>query len=71
LRESPAARPAPSERPPHGRPFKTSGLLDEPRDRGLALGGVEWLQHERDFSDALRPLAYISLQNEMFALAGD
>jgi hypothetical protein len=71
LRESPPARPGPSERPPAGRPLKAPGLLDEPRDRRLALGGIEWLQHERDFGDAPRPLAYTSLQDEIFALASD
>jgi hypothetical protein len=71
LSESTVPRPSATERSPAGRPLKPAALLDQARDHRLALPGIERLQHERDFGDAPRPLAYISLQNEIFAFAGD
>jgi hypothetical protein len=46
-------------------------LLDEASGRNLALAGAQGLQHEGDFGDPSRPLAYISLQNEILTLTRD
>jgi hypothetical protein len=53
------------------RAGKSPRLLDEPDGGRLTLGGAQRLQQESDFSDPPCPLAHISLQYEILALAGN
>jgi hypothetical protein len=53
------------------RAGKSPRLLDQPCGGRLTLGGAQRLQQESDFSDPPGPLAHISLQYEILALAGN
>jgi hypothetical protein len=50
---------------------KSPRLLNQPGGGRLTLSGAQRLQHESDFSDPTGPLAHISLQYEILALAGN
>jgi hypothetical protein len=50
---------------------KSPWLLNEPGGGRLTLSAVQRLQHESDFSDPPGPLAHISLQYKILALAGN
>jgi hypothetical protein len=64
---SPAARRYTAAR----RSCKSPRLFDQPSGSRLTLRGAQRLQQEGDFSDPPGPLAHISLQYEVLALAGD
>jgi hypothetical protein len=53
------------------RAGKSPRLLDQSGGSRLTLSAAQRLQHERDFSDPPGPLAHISLQYEVLALAGN
>ena len=64
-------RPPASRTPAAQGSGKSPRLLDEPGGGRLTLSAGQRLQQESDFSDPPGPLAHISLQYEILALAGN
>jgi hypothetical protein len=61
--------PPASRTPAAQRASKSPRLINEPGGGRLALSGAQRLQQESDFCDPTGPLAHISLQYEILALA--